>query len=611
MIPGVVYVVVVAYLTMQLEDPVSALAHVYSEPAVRVAHSLQRRQSDFNAITVANLDCTPQRIVNIFEGYPSDCTNALQANLNSSAAQTVTVYSTLCLPRCNRALAQFYSECGTEDFIEVFFHLCAINSNNNRCYNIFETLLNDSRRVDAACPSDRSSCPSTCRDSILTFRDNSECCVNLYNNSATFPPVPSFSFTADEYSLWAACSVETPGFCTDSSVSRPGSPGTAVNPNAITFANFDCTQQQIDNIFDNYPSDCANALQLSLTSSPQAAFRTLCLPRCNRALARFYSECGTEGFVELFFQVCAINSDNNQCYDILATLLNDSRRVDAACPSDRSSCPSTCRGSILNFRENSGCCVNLYNNSARIPNFSFTADDYSLWAACSVETPGFCTDSSVSRPGTTVNPNAITFANFDCTQQQIDNIFDDYPSDCANALQLNLNLSPQAAFRTLCLPRCNRALTRFYSECGTEGFVELFFQVCAVNSDNNRCIDVLRTLFNDSRRVDAACPSDRSSCPSTCRGSILIFRENSGCCVNLYNNSARVVNFADDYSLWAACSVETPGFCTDSSVSRPGITSNPSPTSTTSCSGTPSTQNPLNKLSAGLVLLGVLTLLTP
>jgi len=224
MISAAVFVVVVACLTMQLQaaedDPASSLAHAYSEPTVRVAQSLQRRQSNQvnNAIiTIANLRCTQQQIDNIFEGYPSDCNNALQTTINGSSVQPV--YRTLCLPRCNQALVQFFSDCSTEGFFELFFHLCAINSNNNRCYDVFETLLTDSFIVNAACPSNRSSCLSTCRDSIVTFRQNSECCVNLYNNSAT---IPNFSFTADDYSLWAGCSVETPGFCTDSSVNRPG-----------------------------------------------------------------------------------------------------------------------------------------------------------------------------------------------------------------------------------------------------------------------------------------------------------------------------------------------------------------------------------------------------
>ena len=225
-----VSVVVVACLTLQLQEVncnhVSNLNRIMSEPAKVVTRSIQPRQNpaaQFNAITVINSSCTQQQFDDIFEGYPSDCDIALRALFTSPSAMAIT-FQTLCLPRCNQAIAQFYSECGTEDTIEVFFQFCATNSDNNRCYNVFETLITDSFRVDMACSSDRSSCPSICRNSIIAFRDNSECCVNLYNNSATF--AFPFSFTADDYSLWASCSIETPGVCTDSSVNRPGRSGT-------------------------------------------------------------------------------------------------------------------------------------------------------------------------------------------------------------------------------------------------------------------------------------------------------------------------------------------------------------------------------------------------
>ena len=77
----------------------------------------------------------------------------------------------------------------------------------------------------------------------------------------------------------------------------------------------------------------------------------------------------------------------------------------------------------------------------------------------------------------------------------------------------------------------------------------------------------------------------------------LTYRNNSGCCVNLFNTSA-LTEFiaAGNYSLWASCSVETPGFCTQSIVRRPS-------------SGAASTQYPLSKLLTGLLLLGVVMVL--
>jgi len=66
---------------------------------------------------------------------------------------------------------------------------------------------------------------------------------------------------------------------------------------------------------------------------------------------------------------------------------------------------------------------------------------------------------------------------------------------------------------------------------------------------------------------------------------IQTFRNNAGCCVNVFNNSALTeLIAADDSRLWVSCSVETPGFCTQSSVIRPGsvptTTSRPTPGTT-------------------------------
>jgi len=65
---------------------------------------------------------------------------------------------------------------------------------------------------------------------------------------------------------------------------------------------------------------------------------------------------------------------------------------------------------IQTFRNNAGCCVNVFNNSALTE--LIAADDNRLWVSCSVETPGFCTQSSVIRPGsvptTTSRPTPVT-----------------------------------------------------------------------------------------------------------------------------------------------------------------------------------------------------------
>ena len=160
-----------------------------------------------------------------------------------------------------------------------------------------------------------------------------------------------------------------------------------------------------------------------------------------------------------------------------------------------------------------------------------------------------------------------------CTQQQVVNIYSDYPSDCAHVLQSVPSATLTDArvvasiYSTLCKPRCNQALARFYFECSFEALGEVFIQLCSTNANNQRCYNLLGTLDTDATSVQSSCPMN-GSCPSSCRSSILTYRNNAGCCVNIFNTSVSPFMAADNYRFWASCSVETPGFCTQSTVSR-------------------------------------------
>ena len=232
---AVILVVLAACLTLKAVESTltsSNLLPMFSKPAERAARSIQPRQA--NAVG----SCTSRQLVNIYAGYPSDCTRVLQsaagANLTDPRV-TARLYTTLCQPRCNRAVTRFYFECGFESFGELFIQLCSTNSNNARCYNLIGTLDSDATRVQSSCPTGgSSSCSSSCQSAILTFRNNLGCCVNVFNTSALTDFV-----AADDYCLWASCSVETPGFCTQSTVNRPNgvlprTQGTANCPGSVS-----------------------------------------------------------------------------------------------------------------------------------------------------------------------------------------------------------------------------------------------------------------------------------------------------------------------------------------------------------------------------------------
>ena len=228
----VIFVVLAACLTLKAVESKHTSLSLLSKPAERAARSIQPRQA--NAVG----SCTTQQLVNIYTGYPSDCARVLRsassANLTDPRV-TARLYSTLCQPRCNRALARFYFECGFESFGELFIQLCSTNSNNTRCYNLIGTLDSDATRVQSSCPTGgSSSCSTSCQSAILSFRNNLGCCVNVFNTSALTDFI-----AVDDYCLWASCSVETPGFCTQSSVNRPNgvlplTRGTANCPGSVS-----------------------------------------------------------------------------------------------------------------------------------------------------------------------------------------------------------------------------------------------------------------------------------------------------------------------------------------------------------------------------------------
>ena len=216
------------------------------------------------------------------------------------------------------------------------------------------------------------------------------------------------------------------------------------------------------------------------------------------------------------------------------------------------------------------------------------------------------------RVARSIQPRQINLlGSSNCTQDQLDNIFDGYPSDCPSVNRSNgivaLPLADffSGALSAFCTPRCNPAFARYFFECGFEASGELFIQYCSTNANNERCYNLLNTLATDAVRVQSSCPTGGSSCTSSCQSSIATYRNNSGCCVSVFNISGisnpEAAN--NNYSLWASCSVETPGLC-QSTVSHPGSVTTSSPTSDTT-----NTQYPLSKLFTG-ILLGVVMVLT-
>lgn len=161
-----------------------------------------------------------------------------------------------------------------------------------------------------------------------------------------------------------------------------------------------CTAGELQQIFANYPQECGSGLSMldvssvlnqNRVSAVIAAYRVICQPRCGNPFITFYNRCGLSLYGSVVRGLCSKNEADMFCYEGLETIITDTTRAASSCSSRRSPCTSNCRMSLTTFRNNNGCCLNVFNStvysssSVIIPIY-----EPDLWSGCGVNTPGFC-----------------------------------------------------------------------------------------------------------------------------------------------------------------------------------------------------------------------------
>ena len=160
-----------------------------------------------------------------------------------------------------------------------------------------------------------------------------------------------------------------------------------------------CDANTLQNIFANYPRDCLaqlTNLDLSgiLNQNPTAlteAYMLICQPKCGDPFINFYSRCGLPQLTGILRGLCSRNAAGTACYEDLIRVIPDANRVTSRCSFTSSSCTSGCQAALRTYSDNSGCCINVLNNTVFSSSGS-TLDTLSnnLWSRCGVDTPGFC-----------------------------------------------------------------------------------------------------------------------------------------------------------------------------------------------------------------------------
>ena len=241
--------------------------------------------------------------------------------------------------------------------------------------------------------------------------------------------------------------------------------------------------------------------------------------------------------------LCSRNKNGQFCYHFdlrRQQFYNYARNVSLNCPSLSSysnyECTDLCRVSLQNLSSNLGCCLNsIYNISTS--NYWTNGD---LWAACSVNSPDFCRNSTL-----TLTLRNVT-ANRNCSE-----IYSHMPLYC-NAQYF-------------------KPLLDIYKQCRNPVY-EMFTILCGLNENNQLCVQFQNSSLQ-LVTIQSQCHDYVHGCTHSCHTAINTFKTTLGCCVNIYNASQynyeyynitiREYNGTDptDPDLWSACGIPTPGFC--------------------------------------------------
>ena len=264
--------------------------------------------------------------------------------------------------------------------------------------------------------------------------------------------------------------------------------------------------------------------------------------------------CGNDSLARNVANGCSISEGGGFCVTEFIRLTSDESLAAgaASCSAAASSgsCPSSCSSFLESVSSRLGCCINTYVNTTESGLLEFYGEfvDYGLWRLCNVPLPA---------------------------------------SDCGNGLPLNPPQdAQQCTFQQLvtrvanyeCMPSVGQPLINTLqqnSRCSD--IAKQYVDECSVNDNNEFCFEVIGSdIFSDVSSnslyfsLVANCSTSSSAfCSSSCQSAINDINDSYGCCVSVFNDTAFGAPELS-YGVWNRCGVQTPGVCTDSTLTLSG-----------------------------------------
>ena len=250
---------------------------------------------------------------------------------------------------------------GSEEYHRREANGCARNEKGKFCFSalaLFDLGGTGRRNIEGNCSRvlQSSSCPSTCRASLETFKSELGCCINTYVNGTEYRS----GSAAVDYRVWQLCGVTLPA------------------------------------------ADCGNALDVNppanVDSCSQLEYfnrrytENLCLPSRGQPYVNAILESGcNDEIAEYLVTLCSIDADNRPCgYEgfVETKPYLDIVTIESICTGSNVTCTSACRDSLRNATIIYGCCINTINITIFDPRPLSLS--YDVWRSCGLESPGFC-----------------------------------------------------------------------------------------------------------------------------------------------------------------------------------------------------------------------------
>ena len=272
-----------------------------------------------------------------------------------------------------QGIADIALGCRNDSYARNIANGCSISEIGGFCATEFLRSTQDETLATgaASCSSVVSlgSCPSSCSSFLQSVSSRLGCCINTYVNTTESGLLEVFGEYVD-YRLWRLCNVPLPA-------SNCGN-GLPLNPPQDAQQ---CTFQQLFTRFANY--ECMPSVGQQLINTLQQN------SRCSDTAKQYVDDCSIN---DNEYCVVVIGSDVSS--DISSNSLYFS--LVANCSTSSSAfCSSSCQSAINDINDSYGCCVRVLNDT----DFDWPELSYSVWSRCGVQTPGVCSNSTLTLSG--------------------------------------------------------------------------------------------------------------------------------------------------------------------------------------------------------------------